>query len=390
MITTIQKNQTKKAQQVTLVIISAFVALLSLVACGPSAEDLAAVEYTPSSRDDWDISTPEEQGLDPDMIAELYHDAAKLDSIYSLLIVKNGYLVAEKYFNEGSIDLKSNLQSAGKSFTSALVGLALDQGCLTSLDQPFLDFFPEYADDVEDPRKEQITIRHLLQMRSGYPWEESDPDLWQTFIKGDFLGLMVHVPLVDDPGTEFHYSNLSSHYLGVIVDRACGTPLRTFAEDQLFAPLGAELGEWYTTASDDRYPMGSGTIHVNARDAAKFGLLYLNDGDFEGRQVISADWVHDSLQSYSAEEQLDYLPRIGPNFDRTGYGYEWWGQQSGDHEYDAALGHGGQTIALLDEFDMVIVVTGDPFFLEHNANAWKYEKQLINLVADFIADLPSE
>jgi CubicO group peptidase (beta-lactamase class C family) len=360
-----------------------------MVGCGPSPEDLAAIDYAPVPRDEWEVSTPEKQGLDPMLVAELYYDAGKLNSIYSLLIVKNGYLVAEKYFNDGSIDLKSNLQSVGKSYTSALVGLAFDQGCLTSLDQPYLDYFPEYADQIDDPRKKQITIRHLLQMRSGYPWEESDRDLWDTFIKGDFLGLMVHAPLVNDPGTEFHYSNLSSHYLGVIVDRACGTPLRTFAEEQLFEPLGAQLGEWYTTASDDRYPMGCGTIHATARDAAKFGLLYLDDGFFDERQVISSDWVHDSLASYTQNPRTG-TPRVGPNFVRTGYGYQWWSLQSGEHHYSAALGHGGQTIALLDEFDMVIVVTGDPFFLEHNANAWKYEKQLKNLVADFIASLPSE
>jgi hypothetical protein len=90
---------------------------------------------------------------------------------------------------------------------------------------------------------------------------------------------------------------------------------------------------------------------------------------------------------YSTGEQLDYVPRPGPNFNRTGYGYQWRGLQSGDHEYDAMLGHCGQIIALLDEFDMVIVVIGDPFWLE---DGWKYEKQLENLVANFIASLPSE
>ena len=128
-------------------------------------------------------------------------------------------------------------------------------------------------------------------------------------------------------------------------------------------------------------------MHVTARDAAKFGLLYLNDGVFDGKQVISSEWVHDSLQAYSTGEQLQYVPRAGPNFNRTGYGYQWWKLQSGDHEYDAAIGHGGQTMALLDEFEMVIVAIGDPFWLE---DGWKYEKQLKNLVADFIASLPSE
>jgi CubicO group peptidase (beta-lactamase class C family) len=323
------------------------------------------------------------------LVADLYYDAARLDSIYSLLIVKNGYLIAEKYFNDGSIDLKSNLQSASKSYTSAIVGLAVDQGCLTSLDQSLLEFFPEYADQIQDPRKQAITIRHLLQMRSGYPWEESHPDLWAGLLSGDFLSMMVHYPLVSDPGAEFHYSNVSTYYLGAIVARACDEDLREFAEEQLFAPVGMELGEWWPTEVNP-YPMGQCCIHVTARDAARFGQLYLDEGVHNGRQIIPADWVHDSLQSYSEGEQLKFTPRVGSNFDRTGYGYQWWELQSGEHEYHAALGHGGQTIALLHDHNMVVVVTGDPFFLEHNSRAWKYEKQLKNLVADFVASLSSE
>jgi CubicO group peptidase (beta-lactamase class C family) len=381
------KNSQKNAQRFVFPFVSLLALLLVLVACGrPSAEDLAAVDYTPLPRVDWEISSPEAEGLDPDMVAKLYYDADKLDSIYSLLIVKNGKLMAENYFNDGSIDLKSNVQSVTKSYVSALVGLAFEQGCLTSLDQPFLDFFPEYADRIEDPRKEEITIRHLLQMRSGYPWEESHDDLWEGMLAGDFLEMMVQYPLITDPGTKFHYSNVSSYYLGAIVARACDVDLREFAEEQLFTPLGAELGEWWPPEKNE-YPMGFCCIHVTARDAAKFALLYLNDGVFDGKQIISSEWIRDSLQPYSTGEQLEYVPRTGSNFKRTGYGYQWWGLQSGDYEYDAMLGHGGQTIALVDELDMVIVAIGDPFWLE---DGWKYEKQIKNLVANFIASSPSE
>ena len=386
-----EKSQKTRYQRSFFLFVSAILILSMLVGCGPSAADLAAVDYAPEPGLDWEVSTPEEEGLDPDLVAKMYYDASNLDTIYSLLVVKNGKLIAEGYFNEGSIDQKYNMQSAGKSYLSALVGLAFDQGCLTDLDQPFLDYFPEYADQIEDPRKKEITIRHLLQMRSGYPWEESDRKTWETFIAGYFLDLMVDLPLTNDPGTEFHYSNLSPHYLGVIVDRACGIPLRTFAEEHLFSPLGAELGEWYTTASDDRYPMGSGTQHTTARDAAKFGLLYLNDGVFDGKRVISSDWVKDSFTRYTKYPTTDYTSlRIGPNWDQAGYGYQWWAIESGEYIYYAALGHGGQIIAVLEELDMVVVATADPFFLVHNDKAWKYEKQILNLVGDFIASLPSE
>ena len=143
--------------------------LSALASCSPSIEDLLAVDYTPLPGDDWNVSTPAEQGLDPMLVAEMYYNAAELETLFSLLVIKDGYLIAEDYFNEGSIDQKDRLQSVTKSYTSALVGIALDQDYLSSVNQKMLDFFPEVADQITEPRKEQITIRHLLQMRAGYP-----------------------------------------------------------------------------------------------------------------------------------------------------------------------------------------------------------------------------
>ena len=104
--------------------------LTTIVACGPSKADLNSVEYAPVVREEWPVSTPEAQGLDPELVAKMYYNAADLKTLYSLLVVKNGYLVAEDYFNQGAIDQKDRLQSVTKSFTSALVGIAIEQGCL--------------------------------------------------------------------------------------------------------------------------------------------------------------------------------------------------------------------------------------------------------------------
>jgi hypothetical protein len=163
--------RSKERQHSYLLFTSVIIILSMLVGCGPggpSTEDLLAVEYRPLPRDDWKVSTPEEQSLDPMLVAELYFNAAELETIYSLLVIKDGYLIAEDYFNDGSVEQKDRLQSVTKSYTSALVGIALEQGYLASVDQKMLDFFPEVADQVTDPRKEQITIRQMLQMRAGY------------------------------------------------------------------------------------------------------------------------------------------------------------------------------------------------------------------------------
>jgi len=319
------------------------------------------------------------------LVAELYYNAAKLETIYGLLVIKNGHLIAERYFNKGSVEQKARLQSVTKSFTSALAGIALDQGLLSSVDQKMIDFFPEVADQITDPRKKQITIRHLLQMRAGYPWEESHPDLWKGLLSGHYLPLIEGFPLVSDPGTRFHYSNLTSNWLGIIVARACGTDLRSFAQEHLFSPIGAEAGDW--GRDRDGHNNGCGDLHMTVRDAAKFGLLYLNDGEYEGKRIISADWVRDSLRAYSVNEFV--VKKVG-HFRDIGYGYQWWSANVGEHHVDFAWGHGGQLIVLLDKLDMVVVVTAYPFYLEHNDKSWKHEKANIKLVGKFINSLPKE
>jgi CubicO group peptidase (beta-lactamase class C family) len=370
-------------QRSFLLFTSMILILSSLVGC--SIWKLDVVDYTPLPGDDWETSTPQEQGLDSMLLAELYFNVAKLETLYGLLVIKNGYLVAEAYFNEGSVEQKARLQSVTKSFTSALVGIALDQGYIESVDQKMMDFFPELADQITDSRKEQITIRHMLQMRAGYPWEESDAALFEILYSGFRPSLLVDFPLIYDPGTDHQYSNLTSHLLGVIVARACSTDLKSFAEEHLFSVLDVEVGDWIKDLEGNYN--GHGDLHFTARDAAKFGLLYLNDGEYEGNQIIPAVWVNKSLQTYS-EDAWDY--RVGRNFKDIGYGYQWWSVTAGDHRYNLAWGHGGQQIVLVDEFDMVIVVTADPLFAQHGGGPWRHEKANLNLVADFISSLPSQ
>ncbi|MBW2525679.1 MAG: serine hydrolase [Deltaproteobacteria bacterium] len=371
-------------------------ALLSvLCAAGPigcsrcTQREIAAARYAPAHSQDWNVSTPAEQGLDPALVGRLYCQAAKLDKLYGLLVVKNGHLVAEGYFNGGSVDQRALLQSATKSYVSALVGIALAQGCLTSLDQRMIAFFPDLSDGITDPRKRQITLRQLLQMRSGYPWEESDRALWERFLEGDWLPLIVETPLVSDPGAEHHYSNLTSYILAVIVARACNTDLSAFAQRNLFSPLGtAESNVWgYPgTPVKDKDGYTYPNLRATARSAAKLGQLYLDDGNYRGRQILSADWVRDSLTAHTADAWISST--LG-GFEEIAYGHQWWSGRAGNHRAWFAWGHGGQLVVLIEELDMVIVTTADPFFRQHDGESWQHEEATIELVSEFIESLPS-
>ena len=129
-------------------------------------------------------------------------------------------------------------------------------------------------------------------------------------------------------------------------------------------------------------------MELTARDLAKFGLLYLNDGAWKEEQVVPEKWVQQSLQTYT-EDAWDY--RVGRNFTDMGYGYQWWSGRAGDHDFNFAWGHGGQVIALVEEFDTVIVVTTDPQYEPQGGDSsWKTEKKNLNLLGDFIASLPSK
>jgi len=249
-------------------ILGIVIILSLLVGCGgPSSAELDPVDYTPVSRDEWPVSTPEEQGLDPKLVAELYYNASQLETAYSLLVFKNGYLVAEEYFNNGYATKQVNIHSVTKSINSALVGIALEQGCLTSLDQKMMEFFPEFANRIRDPRKNDITIRQMLQMRAGYPWEEATAEGTDLLYSGFHTSNLVDVPLAYDPGSDSVYSNLTPHLLGIIVARACDTDLKSFAQEHLFDPLGIEPAFWQVDW-DGNY-LGFSDIDLSSTDLAK-------------------------------------------------------------------------------------------------------------------------
>jgi CubicO group peptidase (beta-lactamase class C family) len=266
-----------------------------------------------------------------------------------------------------------------------LVSIAIEQGCISDIDARLVDFFPEIAGQITDPRKEQITIEQMLQMRSGYPDEETNQQYMDALYWGVYPPLIEDFPLVCEPGTCFNYSNLTFSWLAILLSRSCEADLRGLAQENLFGPLDTEVGDWLKDREGNY--IGSGGIHATARDAARFGQLYLKGGAYEGTQIIASEWVQNSLQSYS-ERAKDYGMSLV--FKDMGYGYGWWSATVKDHDFNFAWGHGGQLIVLLEDLDMVIVTTANPFFAEHSGNSWAHESAIMNMVGRFIKTLPGE
>lgn len=314
-----------------------------------SRETLEEPEETPTEYT-WKIATPEEQGLNSDTISDICEYIERNGRIDSFLIVKNGYLVVEEYYNGYDKDSYHNTYSCTKSFTSALIGIAIDNKHIKSVDEKVLDFFPEYEFRYVDERKKEITIEHLLTMTSGLkfgelsiPYSDMDNPFYHMIESEDWVKFVLDKPVIREPGTTFDYSTGSSHVLSAILQKATGMDTLSYAVKYLFTPLGIEEDDLFWETDPQGIYFGGSWLHMKPRDMAKFGMLYLNNGTWNGNQIISKEWVIQSTKS------LVYVE------DYADYGYQWWVESS----MYFAEGYNGQFIYVLKDFDMVVVFTAE-------------------------------
>jgi len=279
--------------------------------------------------------------MDSELLAGMFDYIAQENiSLHSLLIIRNGYMVTEAYFYPYRQYSKHNLYSCTKSFTSALVGIAIGQGYIDGLDHRVLDFFSEHTFTNDDPRRQAMTLEHLLTMTSGLDWPEysvsyssSRNILMQMLQSGDWVQFALDRPMAAEPGTTFNYNTGASHLLSAIIRQATGMSTLSFARTHLFEPLDIFVS-WRSDPKGTTF--GGGGIWMAPRDMAKFGYLYLEDGVWEGQQVVPAEWVEASVTA-------------------PYYGYQWWILQNGAY---AALGYKGQGIFVMPALEMAVVFTG--------------------------------
>ena len=305
-------------------------------------------DYWPTR--EWKYSTPKEQGMDSsrlNMADEFVQE--RLPDAFSLLVVRNGYLVFEKYYSYGSPDKYAVVHSVTKSFMSALIGIAQKQEYLKSMDQKLAEFFPEYISQDTDPRKARITLKHLLTMSAGFKWNDWGPDMKNWYLSPNWPRFTIQLPLENDPGDTFNYNTSISHLLSVILTETTQSNTYDFAKQNLFKPIGIERALWYQ--GPQGYYIGGFGLGLTARDLAKFGFLYLNKGYWNGESVVPEAWVEESTRQSMPVGDTPYGP--------IGYGYHWWVKEvDGCFSY-RAMGRRGQFVVVIPELDMVIVVTSN-------------------------------
>lgn len=281
--------------------------------------------------------------------------------INSFLVIKNGKLVVEYYYNGFDRDKLNQLQSCTKSVTSILIGIAIDKGYIKSVNDKVISYFPniECADGWEN-----VTIRHLLTMSSGIEWLRDDSN--SPWDKDEGTIAVFQKPIVGRTGTEFNY-NSAMQILGALLENATGMKFEKFAKQFLFEPLEIDKYEWQKSLIDS-IPLCTGSLKLRPVDMAKIGLLVLNKGMFDGTQVVTEKWILESTSQH-----IEVPKNRGDN-----YGYLWW-VKTRTPKYIYAHGLGSQFIFVVPGLNMVVVTAGNNFYNKKDTGPFKMlEKYLLN------------
>lgn len=333
-----------------------FVALLALTACdGTAAMDAgsapdAGVDAGQLPDDGWAVSTPAAEGMDADGLDALMTYAfADGRNTQGVVVVRNGAIVAERYAPGRDRESWAASWSVGKSVASALIGIAIEEGLIANVDVPLTDYYPEWVGTERDG----ITLRHVLQQTTGLAWDENyDPsgiessDVINIVLTEDSpLEYVLQRPQATEPGAAFVYSSGNSLLLSGILAQATGMSAGEYAQARLFGPLGLGRASWWSDTEGTTLTYCC--LDMRSRDFARFGQLYLDNGRYEGAQIVPEAWITESLEASTA-------------FD--GYGYQWWldGNRQSAFPSDtyAAHGHDGQHIFVVPSLDLVVVRNG--------------------------------
>lgn len=304
-----------------------------------SSEESAPEESAPDPWV-WQTDLPENHGVRTEDLASI-HQMYDTFPLFTSVIVKDGVLI-DSYYKEGYDETSVlPLHSVTKSITSALIGVAIDRGEIPGVDALLSDYFPEIL-TFSDERWQRITLRHLLTHTSGIA--TTDSSIWGEWRASDnWIEYLFALPITAEPGTHFSYSTGNTHLLAAVLERATGKSLSQYAQEFLFDPVGMESARIGTDPQDVGDGGNGGEMTV--LDMAKFGLLYLNNGVWQDRQVIPAEWVTDSTTM-----QFDRSEGVAD------YGYQWWVRTFRGHPAYFAQGYAGQFIFVVPELSLVIAM----------------------------------
>jgi CubicO group peptidase (beta-lactamase class C family) len=316
-----------------------------------SIQKIQPPAYWPTSG--WRTAVPEEHGVDSAIIASMVEEF-KGHNLHSFVLIRDGYLLAEGYNQATTADNRQPMYSVTKSVTSSITGMLIAEGLLTGVDQKLKEFFPEVQ---RDAAKANISLDQVLSMTSGLEWDnKGERSSNEMADSPNWLQYVLERPVTEQPGTAFKYNNGNAHLMSGVLQTALGVPMSLYAKSKLFEPLGITNMSW--GLDPQGYSIGAWSLQLTTRDMAKFGLLYLHNGQWENKEIVPRSWVEASVQQRVAEKYADGT--------RGGYGYFWWlkpvtntGNAMLDHDVFYAAGSGGQRIFIVPNLNLVMAVTGN-------------------------------
>ena len=288
------------------------------------------------------------------LLTDVY-DMARKD-LRGIVVIKNDQIVLEEYYNTFWRKMIHDVRSAGKSITTLLLGVAIKEGLIESLDQSVYSLFSEEKNPSINKDYKKIKLRHLLDMSSGL---DADTDNSETLghvgrwiASDDWKSYLLNVPLIAQPGKDFVYADIHAVLIGLAIEEASGMSLKDYAQQKLFGPLGFEPGYWYTNPANQTG--AAGNIHLTTYDFAKLGMLILNKGAWNGQQIIDPGYIEEVINSKNLDIS-DYW-NIADS-----YGMMWY---KASRTYDGkafdylfAAGSGGNQLIVVPDEKMVIAIT---------------------------------
>lgn len=283
----------------------------------------------------------------------------------SFIVLKDGVLVYENYFNDTNRGTMLTSFSMAKSFTSALIGIAIQDGYIHSVDEPITNYLPELSD--RDKRFSNITIRDLLLMSSGLEYKEmrfpglNSDDPLTTYYPDQRKLALENTKIIEQPGVTFSYNKYHPQLLGMILERSTGKTVTAYLQETIWSPTGMEHdGSWSIDSLTSDFEKMETGVNARAIDFAKFGQLFLQNGTWQEKNIINPDWIQKSTQPYFPDSSGFYYPEWFVNLPGNAYyTYMWWGIQVEPGIYDYfAGGDKGQFIYISPRSSLVIVRNG--------------------------------
>lgn len=331
--------------------------LLLLFVCTISAQNTYEYKQPASLNDGIKTSTLTAKGIDSTRIYQLFNQLAPVKhKLHSVLLFKDDALVLEEYFSEYSVEKPHDLRSVSKSIRAILLGIAIDKGYIESIDDKITKYLKKPMPQKNlDERKNTLTIRHLITMSTGLDcndWDKhSKGQEDKVYKKKDWLQYTLDLPMINDPGTVSNYCSMGVVLLAEIIERASGMSIHEFAETYLFKPLDIQGVTWGHTSNKEVLSAGK-RINMTSRGMLKIGLLVLNKGKWDDKQIVSSHWIEEATTPKTKITNIDY-------------GYLWWNipfkQSNNMLMSKAATGNGGQYIIVIPELNLVAVFTGGAY-----------------------------